>query len=254
MNDFVEDTRQLIIRAFRAAKESGKPDWQRMDIAVLKNRMLYFSDGKFKHGTDRFVDVLARFPDVVEVDRSGKRPQVRLLSEESAGDTSRVDVAGIRLRPDIWRALVGFRDTHVWDSERKEAVVAVDGDVRPRFPTLTEEELLSFRAEFVAAEGETADRAVSWSKTLVSDRELPSRLRNRWNGFLKRKLNDRLAQWATATGFELPSNVTTKARNVAENESGVLLDYIIERLREMTPDELRLVQLPASVTLRTRRR
>jgi hypothetical protein len=72
--------RELLERAFRSARNTGKRDWNRRLVAVLKNRLLQLTNRNFKEedfGATSLIELLARHRDLVAVDRTAARKACR---------------------------------------------------------------------------------------------------------------------------------------------------------------------------------
>ena len=75
------DARELVERAFDAARDKGKPEWHRMHLAVLKNRLLLLSDREFdetQHGASNFRQFVADLNDLLRLDLDTTPPMVEL--------------------------------------------------------------------------------------------------------------------------------------------------------------------------------
>ena len=131
-----QDSRALIRDAFEKAKASGRPDWHRMSVAVLKNRILDLTQGLFKesdHGATTFQDFVRQHGDILELDRNTK-PPVAILKGVSPEPESTPQRTAVRIRADLWRAVLDFSShrRYVWDGEEHVARPDDGRDVRTR--------------------------------------------------------------------------------------------------------------------------
>ena len=126
-----DNSQELIRLAFEAAKRSGRPNWYRMDVGVLKNRILNVTNGGFResdYGCTAFMEFVRSHSDILELDETGWPPSVTLKGvheePELASDPVRKQV-----RPDLWRAVMDFSGDrrYVWDDD--EGVAKPAGDV-----------------------------------------------------------------------------------------------------------------------------
>ncbi len=81
------DPRELIRAAFAKAQESGRPDWQRMTVAVLKNRILDLTEGTFResdydYGASTFQEFARNHGDILAFDDT-RTPPVAILKGPS---------------------------------------------------------------------------------------------------------------------------------------------------------------------------
>ena len=87
-----QELRDLIVQAFFDAKAKGKPDWQNMNLGVLKNRLLDRTQGRFceaDYGSETMLELAERFPDLLDI-RRDRSPSVSILeSRPKAGDQAR---------------------------------------------------------------------------------------------------------------------------------------------------------------------
>ena len=87
--------RELVLQAFADAKAKGKPNWQTMDLSVLKNRILQRTDRRFRendYGAQTMADLVAQLPDLLALG-AGRKPTVTLRTETDGG-ASAVDEVG----------------------------------------------------------------------------------------------------------------------------------------------------------------
>ena len=78
-----EELRELFVQAFADAKVKGKPCWRKMNLSVLKNRLLQRSERRFResdYGGMTMQELVERFPDVLAIG-NGRDPSVNFLVE-----------------------------------------------------------------------------------------------------------------------------------------------------------------------------
>ncbi|MFY9821522.1 MAG: hypothetical protein WAM82_09070 [Thermoanaerobaculia bacterium] len=123
-----------------------------MTIAVLKNRLLTLTGGQFKEtefGAQTMRDFVKLASDIVRLDDTGHFP-VAVLLEGELTDLLRESPPLLRVRADLWRAIVDYshHSTFVWDPDRNRARVKLVTDDLPVLPTLTENEMRGWRRSF----------------------------------------------------------------------------------------------------------
>ncbi len=250
-----DESRKLIERAFEKARESGRPDWYRMTVAVLKNRLLDLTDRNFKesdYGVETFREFVEKHEDILGLDET-TTPAVTILK----GIPCREDhTSHSRIRPDLWKAVLDFTSgyEYFWDTVEKKAVVATSNTASgPKIATITAEAFNEWKEGFAASldSVERQDRVAEWVGNRRPATFLPSELRHRWNGYLKERVAQYLLSWFERENCEPPADLL-EPRNVGgrttRNEE--LRKRLINCLRTMTGEELERVQIPASVLLR----
>ena len=78
-----KELRELFVQAFADAKAKGKQGWRKMNLSVLKNRLLQSSQRRFQesdYGGTTMLELVERFPDVLAIE-IGRDPLVNFLSE-----------------------------------------------------------------------------------------------------------------------------------------------------------------------------
>ena len=247
-------SRRLIERAFEKARESGRSDWHRMTVAVLKNRLLDLTDRTFNesdYGAVTFQEFVEKHADILSLDET-TTPAIAIFK----GVSPENDTAPSRIRPDLWRAALDFSsdEDYFWDAVRKEAVTAV-GDTAPgpKIATIAVEKFDEWKHDFAARLGdnEPHDRVVEWVDNRRPATLLPSELRHRWNGYLKEKVKEHLLTWFGQQNVEPPADLL-RPWDSGDRTTGSedLRRRLIACLRYMTKEELERVQIPASVLLR----
>lgn len=251
-----DDPRAIVREAFLAARRSGKGDWNRMTVAVLKNRLLHLSGGQFDehaYGAKTFLDFVRKLEDVLSVDTNTWPPTVQLL-----GDAPEVIE---NLRRDLWTAIVDYRSgrRYVWDPTQLLAREASPDETSNILPTLSAEEFAQWRRKFAEQHqgeigGEDA-RLLRWAERGLPTKLLPVALQGPWIQEVKKKVEERIRGWFNSQGFALPAGLlvakqsTTKVR---DDELAALRELVIECVRQMTRDELSEIKLPPAAILRGR--
>ena len=88
-----EELRELFVQAFTDARAKGKPGWWRMNLSVLKNRLLQSSEGRFResdYGGMTMLDLVERFPDVLAIE-NGSDPLVKFSFELNDENLTKVE-------------------------------------------------------------------------------------------------------------------------------------------------------------------
>jgi len=212
--------RDLVRQAFTLAREKGKPDWHRMSLAVLKNRLLDITDRAFSeasYGAGSFKEFVENLSDHLKIDSTTFPPTVELVSRLESGSpqegTGRLDKSksnvgppasiyeGGRIREDLWKAVLDWDADviYVWNPVQqcvqKVDHVEPDADVLPR---IVREEFDVLRAEFVkefAASVEPQDRAKleAWGAHKLATTSLPNKAQ--WYSLLTKQVDSRLQEW-----------------------------------------------------------
>lgn len=248
----LDKARQLVIDAFVAARASGKPEWQSMTVAVLKNRMLDATHGDFSeadYGAPSMPYLVWMLSDSVALCREGSVARVAI--KEGVLPPERVELpageagpAHSRVRPDLWRAIVDFSSGRVYRWDEREGCATVLGE-GPVLPTLTRQEEAAWRADFVADVGVTGDLLTAleeWKHQASGTDRLPPALRGVWNGFLRGRVIERLEGFFQTNSITVPTDLETT--NGAGHERGQDRVSELRRLLHacvdvMTEDEIR---------------
>lgn len=264
----LDEAKDLIMKAFQQAHESGKSDWASMAIPVLKNRLLQASGQSFKekeYGSPNIWHFVTQFPDVLRV--SGARPYERVqLIDPSVIDLellttpAALDMAGRgRIRPDLWRALFDYssENTYVWDESIGRARVARDGDSSPLIiPTLTNKDLETQRQEFVqtlASNSENdRERLQGWVHGSGATVALPRAYRTLWNAHLKGHAANHLRAFFIQHNLTVPADLLTPVSTDSEPEPyAEKMRTIAHRyIDAMTSEELGRLSFELAVTTR----
>ncbi len=260
------DPKHLIVQAFSLARERGKPDWSRMSVAVLKNRMIQLSHGDFdesQFGARTFREFIAQFPELVQLEDGASGSTVKFVgsSHPQPTDAAAPMLLGSgRLREDLWSAVMDYSGgvPYFWDGEK--AVRQADApEGAHKLPTINEAELASWRAEFTQSivdrlPAETAQRVREWQQNGSPTFALPPMLRVRWNTELKRRAAERLLAWFSEVRIEPPADMFRTPESARATSVEILRATIVECVRVMTQEELAEVRLPAAVVARARDR
>jgi hypothetical protein len=275
-HDRIEEGEGLIRAAFEQARRSGRPEWQRMSLAVLKNRILDLTRREFDErdwGAENIREFASLFPAVANLDLATKPASVTLLGDlpgQVVESELPLPVPGTRaewrIRKDLWDAILDGRSgsVYVWDNERAVPVPPdawSDDDPRPRLPTVGRDEMLGWRSAFRDNEAASAtDPSVRealdhWLQSWLTAAALPHRIRIRWIIELKRRVRERLEAWFDERGIHRPRDyieVANKASPAEASETERLRDLVVRCVRAMTREELDELRLPPSVLLRVR--
>lgn len=261
---------ELVRKAFRMARKKGK---DRMIAAVLKNRMLLLSDGKFdetNYGFRSFREFVLSLNELLRFRGS----EIEMIAPDPGGGQAdmsvgaRRDLKGESVRPDLWRAVMDYGSGHtfVLDRATGRAVHANPTDVSARLPTIARADLLEWRAEFAETnagydEGVYHDRLLLWKDDKSRAHDLPLQMRGMWNAELKWRVAERLKKWFAEQDLPLPSDLMertqrppsdTAAASAQGDATKALRDLVIECIAVMTHDELIQIALPSAVVLRAR--
>ncbi len=171
-----KDPRNLITAAFDIARAKGKADWQRMSIAVLKNRLLDLTDRDFReldYGAGNFFEFLDALSEIIRIDQSTFPPTVELITptepapERALPEAVQIgpDAIGVpdsifdgsKIRSDLWAAVVDWDEdaSYFWDSKRQHVCKGprTEGDVRA-IPRIIKSQALAMRTSFMEAQAQ----------------------------------------------------------------------------------------------------
>lgn len=257
----LDAVRELVREGFAAAKKSGRADWQVMTTAVLKNRILQATSRTFDeraYGAASFAELMRLIPDLVELDDSTRPPLVTLLdSKVERGRAVHSSTAAGRLRPDLWDAVLDYSadGMYVWDGAVAIKVDADEAGDRPRFPTISADVMAQWREDFAERH---AERSLSdWAERNLGTRALPVDLRKPWSQTIRSRALEILTAWFDEHGLEVPEDVIlgggTEQGTADHYEAEELRRFLLRCIAVMKPEELQVVQVPASVALRARK-
>ena len=259
------ELRRLVARAFDKSKATGRTDWDTMTLAALKNRLLALTHRQFSEATyqaSSMRELVALVPELLELDRSVRPPRVRLHT--AATSPTPAPHHGCQIRPDLWNAVVDFSrgEPYVWTGTRAVPNSDHPGAAgRAVLPTLTREEELQWRAEFVSGLrgiNDTDQRRIDrWLDRQMPTAVLPGGVGAQWRDHLKSRVLDRLQQWFHQHGIRQPADLQHPPAPWPEQPADSaspedLRALLIRRIKNMTPEELNSLQLPAWMLLRQR--
>jgi hypothetical protein len=271
----LESARELVLRAYAAAKATGRPDWRRMTTAVLKNRLLDLTDRTFDEAdwgaatAREFVETLAP---MLALDFTTRPTTAVLHSDFDVEDQVMVAAAEParkrgewRIRQDLWNAVVDCVSGHayVWDGALAAArsPEELDESSLPRLPTVTPEELTKWREGFAdeirgSVDADFQEALDRWRESPTRSQVLPQRYRNRWYGVLKRHVRARLDSWFADHAIDPPADwilTSALAPPSTGDDTEHLRSVALRAVRMMTRAELERLDLPASVIARMSR-
>ncbi|MBA3973881.1 MAG: hypothetical protein C0504_06645 [Candidatus Solibacter sp.] len=257
----IKDARHLIEAAFSRARQSGKADWWRMAIPVLKNRLLQMTNREFSetaYGARTFREFIDMQTETLRVEDAPHPGFVVLKSAESefeAGDATSRRVPDVA--PDLWRAMLDFSsgNKYVWDESRRAARQAVEGEDGLTLPSLTREELDTWREEFVREhppeEEDSANLVDVWRTKRLPTKALPPALQKVWSSYLKGKVQARLTSWFAENHLAEPSREEVSARvGPPDQQVEQLRRFVITCVGRMTRQELEDLRISPAVALR----
>lgn len=262
----MQDIKELIRLAFAAAREKGKPDWHLMQIAVLKNRLLQMTGGAFDvsgYGYLTFRDLIRENIDIVRISPDDPR-LVELIdlhnSIQDVGSDNLSIVQNREIRPDLWRAVMDFASgkVYAWDATKGVAREASIMDEAKVLPTLNQETLHQWRAEFANTHSEQVSDEVGkqklekWLERGLGTSALPYILRAPWTSHLKKCVIDRLKSWFQSQGIPLPNLAEIKTHVSVTSDLDALRRMVIDYVTLMTKEELDALRLPVSAIARAK--
>lgn len=259
-----DDPKQLVLAAFAVARDSGKTDWQRMQLGVLKNRLLLLTDRRFdeaQYGAINFQGFVRGLSDLLRIDTSTYPPTAELIVPEAI-EADRAKHYGSRVRPDLWRAFLDFSSgsSYVWDRNRGEAREGEATEELPAIDTILPEVLDEWRREFVDEKhGEIQEtardlgRVLEWRDHRLGTRHLPLKLRGEWNRFVREKVVALIREWFQRKDMPAPEDMLLEVpheRGKKDTAAYELREFLATCIRSMTEDELSKVSIPASAIAR----
>lgn len=258
--------RVLVLEAFTLARTSGKPDWQEMTLAVLKNRLISATSGEFseiEYGAPNMAYFAYLFSEILQISDASTRPQRVKLREDALSDVqiSSPPIASLpnqRMRPDLWNAFFDYRnhDSYVWDLDLQKAVAGHPSARSLEIPSLTPQQEVAFRREFkssltiqsAAHEAEVDE----WISKRLGTVGLPFSLRGPWNRFLRDQLVNLAENFFANNGLSVPSDLLTQGavHKHSKSESTLMRDFVLRCVGVMTEQELASLPLSADILFR----
>lgn len=264
----LEECRAMISQAFEASRAAGKPDWEEMSLAVLKNRLLDLTERGFReseYGAPNMAYLAFLTQDLLEAKISesgvqsvhfkghttspGERPEPEALS---AGHS--------RLRRDLWVAFVDYRvASYVWDVVAGKAIAGEAGPGRLQIPSLTPQIEAGLRGSFresVAPELEVLEEHAvdEWVNKRLGTPGLPPSLRGRWNGFFRDSVVQRIVEFFKEVGIAPPSDMLSDNKDHhGDSSPSALRAFVMRCIDIMTEEELASLPLGAAISLRAQR-
>lgn len=217
----IRDPHELVRQAFLLARAKRKPDWHRMSLAVLKNRLLDITDREFtesRYGATNFSEFVGKLSGLVTIDSTTYPPTIELIQDLASGTTEIIatstDTAhvggrpktiydGTRIRSDLWSAINDWKSgaVYVWDRKKQCAQKANDGELGDDvLPTMTKAEFDKLRADFVsettiALNPPERSKLDAWKVHKMATTALPASVIPLWHTRLTRYVEARLQEW-----------------------------------------------------------
>ena len=252
-----DDSQELIRLAFEAAKGSGRPNWYRMDVGVLKNRILNVTNRGFResdYGCTAFMEFVRSHSDILELDETRWPPSVTLKGVHEERELASEPVRK-QVRPDLWRAVMDFSGDgrYVWDDDEGVAKPAGDDATGgPAMPTITVEQFTRWKRAFADSvdDAEIDNLFKDWVEKLRPTKLLAPRVRHRWNDYLKEEVEKHLRAWFQEQNLPHPLDLVKTREGIVRSPDDELRRRLIACVRSMTKEELERVQIPSTALLR----
>lgn len=252
-----EALRDLVRRAFAAARATKPEGWQSMTVPVLKNRLLLLTNREFSesaYGYRSLRELVLSLTDLLDVDLDARPVSVTIRDEPLGRPLLPQAAPEARIRRDLWDAVMDFSAGHRWvwiDGAAQAEEIPTSG--APVLPTLTPERLHDWRQRF--AEDHVDAHLEPWVESKGSTRLLPRHLQPLWNARLKTLVLARLQKWFTDNGLALPVDATLSTPTAAGPRlglvrSGSLRAFVSGCVAAMTERELDGLLLPAGAVHR----
>ena len=119
-------------------------------------------------------------------------------------------------------------------------------------PTITMEQFTNWKRAFADTVDDTEhdDQFRDWVEKLRPTILLATRVRHRWNDYLKNEVVNRLRDWFQEQKLPTPPDLVVTREETTRSPDDELRRRLIACVRSMTKDELERVQIPSSVLLR----
>ena len=257
----MEERKQLIIQAFRQARDSGKSDWYRMTTAVLKNRLLDLTDRKFteaSYGASSLSEFVSQFSDILNIEKDQSPMVIELKPEERTSQYSGTlpdSSKNIRIKAEFWRAIFdrSSGNTYYWLSDIGVVGTSPTDGNCPILPTIDADTDRQWRQSFVESLASPPAEAMEWARSILPLHQLPPELRYQWQRVLIEKVRQHLLSWFNEQKLEPPSDFITELLPRQERRATDLeaLKRLIQRVvQEMTEEELSQLSLPPRAVLK----
>ena len=256
-----DEFKELLEKAFVSARDSGKRGWNRMTIAVLKNRLLQLTNRTFTEstfGAKSLLELLSRYSELISIDRSTRPPTVEWLDCAAVAPEP---IRPGRVRADLWRAVLDYTSgtQFEWDMAHAQARAVPVADPARSLPTINAAILGAWRKSFAddhaatLTEADDKERVQGWVEKGLGTQHLPRRLQSAWNAYLKNQVIERLEQWFGTAKVPVPK-LTAESREglPVATTSTALRQFVHRCIDTMSDDELEALVLPAGVVFRTR--
>lgn len=264
---------RLVQRVFEDRKAAGRPDWDRVSVAVLKNKLLDLTERRFdekNYGAASMTALLRQVP-VVRLDEA-VRPAIAVLTTRSSEQPQPATAQPApgprtRIRQDLWRSVMDYSADSPYVLRNGYAVPLPHGDSAdgPLLPTISREELADWRREFAErhmedATGEDAERLATWRDRGLATPLLPIALQGPWNDELKQRTVARLTAWYAERGLDAPLDLLEPAaarvgpptaRQPDASTATPLRQLVTHVVAAMTVEELEELRLPPAAVLRS---
>lgn len=239
----------LIASAFKAARDKGKPDWKKMKLAVLKNRLLQLTNHEFSEQHFGFENLWELVPTL--------SPLVTLegdVAVYNGGELSDAEpVESRRIRSDLWELLTSStpHGACIWDISQKRVIEGPVENGVP-LPVLDPTERQKWMKEFTSAYG-PSDQLKKWledgSGSLVG---LSQQMGYKWINFSKKQISQLLTKWATSNSIPIEQIFQPPNQGVSTPDSESLRKLVTAIVSIMTNEELADLRISPQVILRAK--
>lgn len=233
-----------------------------MAVPVLKNRILAIEPGfnEAKFGVRNFAEFVEKFGKGLVELSTGQGPNLQAVW---IGEQPAAEERNLRVRPDLWNAVLDYSAGHfyVWEDGKVVALSSRPPAAALQLPTLSREELISWRSDFLdhqthsgrLASGPGAELKLK-ARLNLATKALPEPLRGPWLVYLANQVVRRLNSWFVDSGLRPPDDLVTRQSSEHASAADDLRSTLVQLVQELSEEELRLILLPASVIARVRER
>lgn len=257
----LEQLRRLVLDAFKAAAQQGKPDWETMHGTVLKNRLLDLTGRSFSeadYGVTKFSELVDLLSDMIRADHTSRPFVVELLDPHRSQVGRSATAPGASwIRPDLWRAVVDYSSpgTRYWDPT-SSTVTDEAGSDNAALPSLDKEILGEWRREFEEMHRDNLNdversQVAAWCDNALGASALPPRLVGDWNALVRKRVGQRLLDFFEANGVRPPPDFLGHAPRRQSPSS--LRSFVLRCVELMSDQELQEISIPARVAVRAQR-